>query len=98
MAIFGVRGLTRAQWGIPFLLGGIIAYGVYPMYRNLTFQFKVYIQMSGMTVGSMIEADKRMRDYEATSRRVRKLKRDQETWKAYEAEYEKRLMSAKDNH
>lgn len=66
------------------------------MYRNLTFQFKVYIQMSGMTVGSMIEADKRMRGYEATARRVRKLKRDQETWKAYEAEYEKSVKKTND--
>ena len=35
-----------------------------PIYRSLTIQFKVYIQFSAMTVGGMIEADRRLRAFE----------------------------------
>ena len=44
--------------------------------------------MSGMTIGSMIEADRRLRDYEVRARRMRKFKRDQAAWKAYEEDFE----------
>lgn len=40
-----------------------------------------------MTVGSILEADRRIRDYEKHARRWRKLKRDQEVWKRYEEGY-----------
>lgn len=43
--------------------------------------------MSGMTIGSMIEADRRLRDYETRARRMRKLRRDQAVWRAYEDDY-----------
>lgn len=43
--------------------------------------------MSGMTIGSIIEADRRLRDYEKHARRMRRLRKDQLTWKAYEEDY-----------
>lgn len=76
------------QWGIPFLLGGVIAYTVSPVYRNLTFQFKVYIQMSGMTIGSVIEGERRLREFQTRARRMRKLQKDQEVWRRFEQEFE----------
>ena len=51
-------------------------------------QFKVFLQMSGMTVGSMIEADRRLREYEVTVRRNKKLARDAAVWERYEGLYE----------
>jgi len=53
----------------------------------LTFQFKVYIQMSGMTLGSIIGAEKRVKDYEVRMRRYRKVRRDAEVWRRYEEDY-----------
>jgi hypothetical protein len=44
--------------------------------------------MSGMIVGSMIEADKRMISYEQHVRHQKRLKRDMEVWRRYEEEYE----------
>jgi len=43
--------------------------------------------MSGMTAGSVIEADRRMRDYEKGARRRRKIRRDQEVWARYEQDF-----------
>jgi len=60
---------------------------VSPVYRSLTFQFKVYIQMSGMTVGGILEAESRFREHQKYARRWRKLRSDQEVWKRYEEEY-----------
>jgi hypothetical protein len=39
-----------------------------PVYRNLTPQFKLFILLSGMTLGGMLEADRRIRGYEAVVR------------------------------
>ena len=76
------------------------------MYRGLTIQFKVYdssyacnnisltpfsyIQMSGMILGGMIEADKRMIAYEHHVRHQRRLRRDMEVWRRYEEDFEAR--------
>jgi len=46
--------------------------------------------MSGMTLGSMIEADRRLRAHEVTVRRQNKVARDAEVWRRYEAEFEAR--------
>jgi uncharacterized membrane protein YgcG len=54
-------------------------------------QFKVFLQMSGMTVGSMIEADRRLREYEVTVRRNKKLARDAAVWERYEGLYEQNV-------
>lgn len=49
--------------------------------------------MSGMTIGSMIEADRRLREYEATVRRNKKLARDAAVWDRYEGLYEEKVAS-----
>lgn len=47
--------LTPRQWGIGALVLGVVLNQFSPIYRNLTFQFKVYLQMSGMIAGGSIE-------------------------------------------
>ncbi|KAI1415401.1 hypothetical protein F5Y13DRAFT_157308 [Hypoxylon sp. FL1857] len=76
------------KWGAASAVLGGIGYIVSPLYRGLTPQFKVYLQMSGMIVGSMIEADYRMRQYEQRVRMQRRIARDRAVW----ADYEKELM------
>ncbi|KUI71038.1 hypothetical protein VM1G_07203 [Cytospora mali] len=77
------------KWGaFTGILSGI-GYYTSPIYRGLTIQFKVYIQMSGMVVGSMIEADHRMRQYEAHIRMQRRIARDRALWQKFEEEYGK---------
>jgi hypothetical protein len=46
-----------------------------------------YLQMSGMVLGSMLEADHRVREYEARVRMQRRLMRDRAKWQQYEEEY-----------
>ena len=50
--------------------------------------------MSGMTVGSMIEADRRLREFEVTVRRNKKLARDAAVWERYERLYEQNVAGA----
>lgn len=45
--------------------------------------------MSGMVLGSMMEADHRLREYEAKMRIRRRLARDQAMWQRFEQEYGK---------
>jgi hypothetical protein len=45
--------------------------------------------MSGMILGGMIEADHRLRDYEAQMRVRRRYMRDQAVWQRFEQEYGK---------
>ncbi|KAK4103812.1 hypothetical protein N658DRAFT_504661 [Parathielavia hyrcaniae] len=77
------------KWGIASALLGGVGYALSPVYRGLTIQFKVYIQMSGMVLGSMIEADHRLRQYEARVRVQRRLARDQAYWASFEKEFGK---------
>ena len=49
--------------------------------------------MSGMTFGSIVEADRRLRIHGAWQRQHKKNLRDAEVWKRYEQEYE--LVSSK---
>lgn len=55
-----------------------------PVYRSLTIQFKVFIQLSGMTLGGMIEADRRIREYEFMMRKAKKIRADEDVWKKWE--------------
>lgn len=64
-----------------------MAYTLSPVYRNLTFQFKVYLQMSGMSVGALLEGESRLREHERLTRRLQKVKRDQEAWRIFEDDY-----------
>ncbi|KAK4032734.1 hypothetical protein C8A01DRAFT_20238 [Parachaetomium inaequale] len=77
------------KWGLATAVLGGIGYAVSPVYRGLTIQFKVYLQMSGMVLGSMIEADSRLRQYEARVRVQRRVARDQAYWERFEREYGK---------
>ncbi|KAM0719268.1 hypothetical protein Q7P37_005173 [Cladosporium fusiforme] len=77
-----------AKWGIFSAVAGLVAFQFSPVYRGLTFQFKVFLQMSGMTFGSILEADQRLRDHGAWQRRQKKVARDSEVWRRYEADYD----------
>ncbi|KAI9687478.1 MAG: hypothetical protein M1822_002088 [Bathelium mastoideum] len=81
-----------ARWGLFCGIAGILGYAFSPIYRGLTIQFKVFLQMSGMTIGSMIEADKRLRAYEVQVRRQHKMARDAEVWRQYEEEFEETVV------
>jgi hypothetical protein len=48
-----------------------------------------YLQMSGMIVGSAVEADRRLRAFEAQVRAHRRMVRDQALWRSYQQEYGK---------
>ncbi|GAB7360263.1 hypothetical protein MBLNU230_g8023t1 [Neophaeotheca triangularis] len=83
------RGATvgACKWGIFSAAAAGLGLAFSPVYRGLTFQFKVFLQMSGMTLGSMVEADKRLRSHEIHVRHQKKLARDAEVWRRYEADY-----------
>ena len=57
-----------------------------------------YIQISFMTLGGMIEADRRLRLYEFQTRLQRKRKNDEAVWNKWEGllEQEERLEKLKD--
>ncbi|ROW06007.1 hypothetical protein VMCG_04651 [Cytospora schulzeri] len=74
------------KWGaFTGILSGI-GYATSPIYRSLTIQFKVYIQMSGMAFGSMVEADHRMRQYEAHVRMQRRIAKERAVWQSLQDE------------
>ncbi|KAG9255381.1 uncharacterized protein F5Z01DRAFT_51268 [Emericellopsis atlantica] len=75
-----------AKWGVATAILGAIGYAWSPVYRATTIQFKVYIQMSGMVLGSMIDADSKLREYEAKMRMQRRVLRDRARWQQYEEE------------
>ncbi|EAA32149.1 hypothetical protein GE21DRAFT_7726 [Neurospora crassa] len=77
------------KWGVASAMLGGLGYAVSPMYRGFTIQFKVYIQMSGMVLGGMLEADHRIREYEKTMRMRRRIAADQAMWKQFEETYGK---------
>ncbi|KAI1305610.1 hypothetical protein F5Y03DRAFT_146463 [Xylaria venustula] len=74
-------GTGALKWGAAAAFLGGLGYATSPIYRGLTIQFKVYIQMSGMILGGMIEADSRMRRYEQQQRVQRMIARDRAMWK-----------------
>ncbi|KFH47615.1 hypothetical protein ACRE_014870 [Hapsidospora chrysogenum ATCC 11550] len=80
-AVFGA-----AKWGAVTAVLGAIGYAWSPVYRRTTIQFKVFVQMSGMVVGSMIEADSRLREYEQKVRMHRRWLREKAKWEQYEEE------------
>lgn len=43
--------------------------------------------MSAMTLGSMIEADRRLRQHEGMVRAQKKMARDQAVWRRYQDDY-----------
>jgi len=81
----GMNGAAR--WGIYSAILAGAGYYFSPVYRGLTVQFKVYLQMSGMTIGGCIEAERRVREYEKRAMRMRKIRRDAEVWRRYEQDF-----------
>ena len=60
------------QYAIPLLGLSVAGQALSPVYRGLTIQFKVFLMMSGMVIGGAVEGDRRLREYEAWKRRVRR--------------------------
>ncbi|KAJ8105113.1 hypothetical protein ONZ43_g7555 [Nemania bipapillata] len=73
-------GTGALKWGAAAAVLGGLGYTMSPIYRGLTVQFKVYIQMSSMILGGMIGADSRMRRYEQQVRVNRMRARDTAMW------------------
>ncbi|KAI0456808.1 hypothetical protein F5B21DRAFT_125529 [Xylaria acuta] len=73
-------GSGALKWGAAAAVLGGLGYAMSPIYRGLTIQFKVYIQMSSMILGGMIEADSSMRRYEQRVRMDRMIARNQAMW------------------
>ncbi|KAG9232466.1 hypothetical protein BJ875DRAFT_486062 [Amylocarpus encephaloides] len=77
-----------SKWGAVFMGLGGVGYAMSPIYRGLTIQFKVFLQMSGMIMGAGLEADHRIREFEAKIRMQKRIMRDRAVWERYEQEYE----------
>ncbi|KAI9890734.1 MAG: hypothetical protein M1814_003664 [Vezdaea aestivalis] len=82
-AVFGA-----ARWGLYAGVAGVAAYAFSPTYRVLTIQFKVFLQASAMTMGAMIEGDKRLRQFEHRQRLEQKFRRNQAIWNDWEQRVE----------
>jgi len=69
------------RFGSISLLTHFLLNPVNPIYRGLTVQFKVFIQISAMTLGGCIFAEKRVSEYnDAVRRRNRALERSRRAW------------------
>ncbi|KAL9601872.1 MAG: hypothetical protein Q9219_002224 [cf. Caloplaca sp. 3 TL-2023] len=81
-----LKGATvgAAKFGLVALLLGVAGTYISPIYRGLTIQFKVFLQMSGMTLGGWIEADRRLRSYEFWRLRERRREHDEKVWRQWE--------------
>ncbi|KAI9898354.1 hypothetical protein N3K66_006714 [Trichothecium roseum] len=81
--------IGASKWGcVAAVLGGI-GYAYSPVYRGTTIQFKIYLQMSGMVFGGMIDADHRLREYEQKMRIQRRWMKERAKWQRYEEEISK---------
>ncbi|CAJ0554134.1 Ff.00g126460.m01.CDS01 [Fusarium sp. VM40] len=81
----GVIGAFK--WGVGAAVLGAAGYIWSPLYRSMTVQFKVYLQMCGMVPGGMIEADSRLRAYEQRIRMERRIMGDRARRQRFEEEY-----------
>ncbi|KND93547.1 hypothetical protein TOPH_01706 [Tolypocladium ophioglossoides CBS 100239] len=79
--------IGAAKWGAGAAILGAIGYVWSPIYRATTIQFKVYLQMSGMVFGGMIEADWRLRQHEYQMRMQRRWLKEKAKWDRYEEEF-----------
>ncbi|KAF9881159.1 imidazoleglycerol-phosphate dehydratase [Colletotrichum karsti] len=79
--------IGAARWGLGAAVLGAVAYKFSPLYKGLTIQFKCYVQMSAMVLGSMLEADHRLREYEAKVRMQKRILRDRAKWERFEQEF-----------
>jgi hypothetical protein len=63
------------------------------LFTGLTHQ-NSFLQMSGMTFGSIVEADRRLRIHGAWQRQQKKVIRDAEVWRRYEEDYDLQSRAA----
>ncbi|PSS10584.1 hypothetical protein M430DRAFT_21938 [Amorphotheca resinae ATCC 22711] len=84
----GGRGFVvgATKWGIGTAILGAAGWYMSPVYRGLTIQFKTFIQMSGMILGGCLEADHRVREYEAKMRMQKRILRDRAMWEREQEE------------
>jgi hypothetical protein len=69
------------KFGSISLLSHILLQATHPVYRRVTFQFKVFIQIAAMTLGGCIFAEKEVSDYnDMLRRRRRAFDRSQKAW------------------
>ncbi|EGP85085.1 unnamed protein product [Zymoseptoria tritici ST99CH_1A5] len=76
-----------AKWGIFSAIAAGVGMMYSPLYRGTTIPFKVFLQMSGMTLGSIIEADHRLIAHGKTVRARKKMAKDAEVWRRFEEDY-----------
>ncbi|KKA28047.1 hypothetical protein TD95_001544 [Thielaviopsis punctulata] len=76
------------KWGIGAGIMAAVGMKMSPVYRGLTIQFKIYMQMSAMILGGMIEADSRLRMFEARMRQIRRQEMEAQKWNRLMAEYD----------
>ncbi|PFH57796.1 hypothetical protein XA68_14560 [Ophiocordyceps unilateralis] len=79
--------IGATKWAAGAAVLGAVAYVWSPIYRATTIQFKVYLHMSGIVFGGMIEADSRLRQYENQVRLRRRWLREQSRWDRYQEEH-----------
>jgi hypothetical protein len=92
-----------ARFGCISILAHLALTRIHPVYRGLTVQFKAFIQLSALTLGGCIFAEKRVSEYNDMVRwRNRSLQRSQRAWheeqeiKArIEAEFEREAANGK---
>ena len=86
------------QFGSISLLTHLLLQPFNPIYRGLTLQFKIFIQMSAMMLGGCIFAEKRVSEFnDAVRRRNRALERSTRVWNEEQemrAAMERREMEA----
>lgn len=69
------------RFGSISILSHIALSNLHPVYRGLTPQFKVFMQLSAMTLGGCIFAEKRVSEYnDNVRRRNRALERSARAW------------------
>ena len=73
-----------AKWGLIAIGLGVAGQFLSPIYRNLTPQFKVYLQLSAMTLGGMIGAERSMRSFEFRQLAIKRRRKNEEVWDRYE--------------
>ncbi|RDA88345.1 hypothetical protein CP532_5644 [Ophiocordyceps camponoti-leonardi (nom. inval.)] len=79
--------IGAAKWAAGAAVVGAAAFIWSPVYRTTTIQFKVYLHMSAMVFGGMVEADWRLRQYENQVRLQRRWLREQSRWDRYQEEF-----------
>ncbi|RMD42816.1 hypothetical protein DV735_g2303, partial [Chaetothyriales sp. CBS 134920] len=69
------------RFGAISILTHLALHRTHPIYRGLTLQFKVFLQLSAMMLGGYVFADKRVTEYnDAVRAKRRALARSAHTW------------------